>query len=304
MAGVKGELESVRVELEQANASHEKTSKEIWQKLDAAIAEKDKVSGNLEAQVKKTSEIQANLNELTGTYDTVSNELNDYKVTLSEVQVKLESFETVENQLKSENASLKAQLDSQSATPKVDTSEFDAKITNLSNQVAELTAEKTSFEAKSLKAEQKFEKTLTMLSKIEAHVNEEAQNLAKIQSDKEEVSNKLVASEAECNNLKETVNQIKTKLVGLQTAFDGQVNDLKKKISGLESENAGLKSENTSLKSVKVVVNGNHQSVNGTSGGDTTSPASEKWVMLNGGENRQSVQSMSDSDADDKGTPV
>ena len=50
-----------------------------------------------------------------------------------------------------------------------------------------------------------------MLGKIEAHVNEEAQNMAKIQSDKEEVSNKLVASEAECNNLKEVIKQLRNK---------------------------------------------------------------------------------------------
>lgn len=293
LASVKNELVSVRAELEQANAVHDKSSKEIWQKLDAANAENDKIGASLEAQVKKTSEVQSNLNELTGTYDTVSNELNDYKITLSEVQVKLESFETVENQLKAENVSLKSQLETKSATPTVDTSALDAKINELSSQ-------KAVFEAKSVKAEQKLEKTLSMLDKIETHVNEEAQNMLKIQSDKEEVQNKLAASESECNNLKETVTSIKTKLVGLQTAFDGQVNVLNQKINNLETEN-------TSLKAVKVsvapVTNGNHLT-NGNDAGDTTSPASEKWVMLNGGENRQSVQSMSDSDADDKGTPV
>lgn len=293
LASVQNELLSVRAELEQANAVHDKSSKEIWQKLDAANAENDKIGASLEAQVKKTSEVQSNLNELTGTYDTVSNELNDYKITLSEVQVKLESFETVENQLKAENFSLKSQLETKSATPIVDTSALDAKINELSSQ-------KAVFEAKSVKAEQKLEKTLSMLDKIETHVNEEAQNMLKIQSDKEEVQNKLAASESECNNLKETVTSIKTKLVGLQTAFDGQVNVLNQKINNLETEN-------TSLKAVKVsvapVTNGNHLT-NGNDAGDTTSPASEKWVMLNGGENRQSVQSMSDSDADDKGTPV
>lgn len=293
LASVQNELVSVRAELEQANAVHDKSSKEIWQKLDAANVENDKIGASLEAQVKKTSEVQSNLNELTGTYDTVSNELNDYKITLSEVQVKLESFETVENQLKAENVSLKTQLETKSATTTVDTSALDAKINELSSQ-------KAVFEAKSVKAEQKLEKTLSMLDKIETHVNEEAQNMLKIQSDKEEVQNKLAASESECNNLKETVTSIKTKLVGLQTAFDGQVNDLNQKINNLETEN-------TSLKAVKVsvapVTNGNHVT-NGNDAGDTTSPASEKWVMLNGGENRQSVQSMSDSDADDKGTPV
>lgn len=293
LASVKSELVSVRAELEQANAVHDKSSKEIWQKLDAANAEIERSGAGLEAQVKKTSAVQGNLNELTGTYDTVTNELNDYKITLSEVQVKLESFETVENQLKAENASLKSQLDNKSSTPVVDTSALDAEIKALSSQ-------KAVFEAKSVKAEQKLEKTLSMLDKIETHVNEEAQNMLKIQSDKEEVQNKLAASESECNNLKETVTNIKTKLVGLQTAFDGQVNDLNQKINNLETEN-------TSLKAVKVsvapVTNGNHLT-NGNEAGDTTSPASEKWVMLNGGENRQSVQSMSDSDADDKGTPV
>lgn len=293
LASVQNVLVSVRAELEQANAVHDKSSKEIWQKLDAANVENDKIGASLEAQVKKTSEVQSNLNELTGTYDTVSNELNDYKITLSEVQVKLESFETVENQLKAENVSLKSQLETKSATPTVDTSALDAKINELSSQ-------KAVFEAKSVKAEQKLEKTLSMLDKIETHVNEEAQNMLKIQSDKEEVQNKLAASESECNNLKETVTSIKTKLVGLQTAFDGQVNVLNQKINNLETEN-------TSLKAVKVsvapVTNGNHLT-NGNDAGDTTSPASEKWVMLNGGENRQSVQSMSDSDADDKGTPV
>lgn len=293
LASVQNVLVSVRAELEQANAVHDKSSKEIWQKLDAANVENDKIGASLEAQVKKTSAVQSNLNELTGTYDTVSNELNDYKITLSEVQVKLESFETVENQLKAENVSLKSQLETKSATPTVDTSALDAKINELSSQ-------KAVFEAKSVKAEQKLEKTLSMLDKIETHVNEEAQNMLKIQSDKEEVQNKLAASESECNNLKETVTSIKTKLVGLQTAFDGQVNVLNQKINNLETEN-------TSLKAVKVsvapVTNGNHLT-NGNDAGDTTSPASEKWVMLNGGENRQSVQSMSDSDADDKGTPV
>lgn len=293
LASVQNVLVSVRAELEQANDVHDKSSKEIWQKLDAANVENDKIGASLEAQVKKTSEVQSNLNELTGTYDTVSNELNDYKITLSEVQVKLESFETVENQLKAENVSLKSQLETKSATPTVDTSALDAKINELSSQ-------KAVFEAKSVKAEQKLEKTLSMLDKIETHVNEEAQNMLKIQSDKEEVQNKLAASESECNNLKETVTSIKTKLVGLQTAFDGQVNVLNQKINNLETEN-------TSLKAVKVsvapVTNGNHLT-NGNDAGDTTSPASEKWVMLNGGENRQSVQSMSDSDADDKGTPV
>jgi chromosome segregation ATPase len=293
LASVQNELVSVRTELEQANAVHDKSSKEIWQKLDAANAEIERSGADLEAQVKKTSAVQGNLDELTGTYDTVTNELNDYKITLSEVQVKLESFETVENQLKAENASLKSQLDNKSSTPVVDTSALDAEIKALSSQ-------KAVFEAKSVKAEQKLEKTLSMLDKIETHVNEEAQNMLKIQSDKEEVQNKLAASESECNNLKETVTNIKTKLVGLQTAFDGQVNDLNQKINNLETEN-------TSLKAVKVsvapVTNGNHLN-NGNDAGDTTSPASEKWVMLNGGENRQSVQSMSDSDADDKGTPV
>lgn len=293
LASVKNELVSVRAELEQANAVHDKSSKEIWQKLDAANVENDKIGASLEAQVKKTSEVQSNLNELTGTYDTVSNELNDYKITLSEVQVKLESFETVENQLKAENVSLKSQLETNSATPTVDTSALDAKINELSSQ-------KAVFEAKSVKAEQKLEKTLSMLDKIETHVNEEAQNMLKIQSDKEEVQNKLAASESECNNLKETVTSIKTKLVGLQTAFDGQVNVLNQKINNLETENISLKAVKVS---VAPVTNGNHLT-NGNDAGDTTSPASEKWVMLNGGENRQSVQSMSDSDADDKGTPV
>jgi len=96
------------------------------------------------------------------------------------------------------------------------------------------------------------------------------------------------------------VKNIKTNLVGLQTAFDGQVNDLNQKINNLETENTNLKAVKIS---VAPVTNGNHLT-NGNEAGDTTSPASEKWVMLNGGENRQSVQSMSDSDADDKGTPV
>jgi len=293
LASVKTELVSVRAELEQVNSVHEKSSKEIWQKLDAANAENEKTGASLEAQAKKTSEVQGDLNELTGTYDTVTNELNEYKVNLSEIRDKLESFETLENQLNAENASLKSQLENKPSTPAVDTSALDAKINELSSQ-------KALFEAKSVKAEQKLEKTLSMLDKIETHVNEEAQNMLNIQSDKEEVQNKLAASEAECNILKEAVKNIKTNLVGLQTAFDGQVNDLNQKINNLETEN-------TSLKAVKIsvapVTNGNHPT-NGNEAGDTTSPASEKWVMLNGGENRQSVQSMSDSDADDKGTPV
>ena len=68
LASVKNELVSVRAELEQANAVHDKSSKEIWQKLDAANVENDKIGASLEAQVKKTSEVQSNLNELTGTY--------------------------------------------------------------------------------------------------------------------------------------------------------------------------------------------------------------------------------------------
>ena len=48
-----------------------------------------------------------------------------------------------------------------------------------------------------------------MLDKIESHVNEEAQKSAKIQSDKAEISKKLEASEAECNNLKEVIKQLK-----------------------------------------------------------------------------------------------
>ena len=47
-----------------------------------------------------------------------------------------------------------------------------------------------------------------MLNKIEAHVNEEAENLAKIQSDKEAATQKLAASESECNNLKEVIKRL------------------------------------------------------------------------------------------------
>ena len=50
-----------------------------------------------------------------------------------------------------------------------------------------------------------------MLDKIETHVNEEAQNMLNIQSDKEEVQNKLAASESECNILKEVINQLQAK---------------------------------------------------------------------------------------------
>lgn len=49
-----------------------------------------------------------------------------------------------------------------------------------------------------------------MLDKIETHVNEEAQNMLKIQSDKEEVQNKLAASESECNNLKEVIKSLQS----------------------------------------------------------------------------------------------
>jgi len=226
---VKSQLQKVQAELESDKVSHEKTSKEIWQKLDAANSEKDKIQSSLDDQVKKTSAVQEQLDALNGTYDTVSNELNDYKVTLSEVQVKLESFETVENQLKAENASLKTQLENKQTTPTIDTSAFESKISSLNSQIACLITEKSEFQAKSNRAEQKLEKTLVMLDKIESHVNEEAQKSAKIQSDKAVISKKLEASEAECNNLKETVSQIKTKLVGLQSSFDNQVDDLNKK---------------------------------------------------------------------------
>ena len=63
------------------------------------------------------------------------------------------------------------------------------------------------------------------------------------------------------------MSQIKTKLVGLQSSFDNQVDDLNKKINALENENSALKAVKFQLP----VVNGHGEHLNGhVAAGDST----------------------------------
>lgn len=312
----------------------------------AQAGDSDVAAAQAQAAADEIAQLKADKDVLHNTAQSLSeaasNELGEYKAMLSEIQVRLETMEATEQNLREENESLKAASATRVAADvpkKLEAGADDLKASLLNyagmangfgsgdtwvsafvdgvsakasqqgevdrlsveqeghaEALAKALAERAEFEQMHVQAQNKLQVMVLRLDQINTQLTSDDAARAALQSKLETTQADNSRMSQELAKLKEAMHQVEQKAVTIKDSFekdmtakDASLATLQSSLAQQQQSNARLEKELTDTKAL--VMSRTSQS---SGAGECSSPASEKWVMLNG-QQREGIQSMSSS---------